>query len=770
MWKSWLRSHARAPDPPGSRLLAASIGVLAAVAAGNFFPPAPWSCWPLLGLGVASACLGLTTATGRRGWWVACGVLLGLAACARAPRAPRGGDARAVPVRFETLTRDGWSRGQRGWRTRATAIQVEWRGRPLRIPGEIEMDFAGTAGEAMLPEPGREWRGAGELVYDPELPLAAPRLRVKTLLLVSPGPERSVVDSIRGAGVRLLRHAAGVDPERLRAASLAAAVVLGRREGLQDSEVASLRRSGLAHLLAVSGLHVAAVGLLVWWLLRLLGVGIRARRWALAGALAAFALLAGGNVPVRRAAGAAIAYLLARQLGRPLQPLPAVWAIVGGLALLDPPAVLQPGFQLSAAVTLALVRWTQPLAAALRLPLRVAQALAVALIAQGASSPIIGQHFSALPLLGVAANLAAAPLALLLVAASMLALLCAALSGWVGGIALEAVAASRHLLDAISGAGGVASVAFPPAPAVVVAALVTLGCVALTRVRQAARAAALVVAATVAWVAWPGGGARDPAELRALAVREGMALLLRSGPSSVLVDTGLAPSGAWRELARERVRRLDAIVLTHPDADHIGGAAVLLERMRVGRLAYPRAFGDRPEIVPLRRLARLCGIAEFPLQRGQVFTIGPGRWEVCWPPATMAGVDNDASLVARVSLQGARLLVTGDIEARGEAALLGSHADLHAEVLQLPHHGSRTSSTPGFLAAVRPLIALAATGTRPRFAYPAPEVVRRVAGLPAVPTVQAGGEAIVSWGRDGRLVVGGEPRVFVPCQARTRER
>ena len=113
---------------------------------------------------------------------------------------------------------------------------------------------------------------------------------------------------------------------------------------------------------------------------------------------------------------------------------------------------------------------------------------------------------------------------------------------------------------------------------------------------------------------------------------------------------------------------------------------------------------------------------------------------------------------------GARVLIAGDLEAAGEGSVLAAAESLRAEVLQLPHHGSRTSSTPAFLAAVGPVIALAATGTHPRFAYPDPLVVQRVRALPAVMVGQGEGVGSVGWGDAGPLAVGGASRVWVSRQ------
>ncbi|HUK11959.1 MAG TPA: ComEC/Rec2 family competence protein [Thermoanaerobaculaceae bacterium] len=766
MSRSWLRSLAPPADLPGSRLVALGASAIAAMAVGNLAPPSPVWTWPLAAAAAAAACCGLRTPSRRLGWWGACGLLLGFAACARAPRAPEGLGARALPVRFEVVVRDGWSRGERGWSTRAAVRRLESGSGPVAHPAELQMSIPADLASSRLPMPGTGWTGSGELRFDPDAPLRPPALHVKTMLLLAPAPAGSPVDRGREVVVRALQRAADVDPVRLRAAGLAAAVLLGRRDALLEGEVASLRRSGLAHLLAVAGLHAGAFGLLVWGALRLACFPLAARRWALAGSLAAFALIAGGNTPVRRAVVAAIVYLLARQLGRPLPAVPTVWAVVASLAALEPEMVLQPGFQLTAAVSLALVRWVVPLAARLPLPAKVGQALAVAVVAQAASAPIVGEHFASVPPLGAAANLTAAPFALVLIALSLAAVLALPISTGLAGLALGGVAAARAALDLVSGVGGLGAQPFAPLPVAVAVGLAGVGALALTRTRVAAPAAWLAASATAVWLVLPAPARALPNEVRMLGVRDGMALLVRQGRAAILVDAGRSPVEAWRELARLRVDRLDAVFLTHPDVDHTGGAAMLLDRLQVARLAYPRALAGRGEIAVLRRLARRRGIPELPLERGSLVRIEGVAWDVAWPPRELEGADNDASLVARVDVGGVRLLVTGDLEARGEASVLGGGAALRADVLQLPHHGSRTSSTRGFLAAVDPLVGIAASGERPRFAYPDPLVVMRVLAVPAVVVDQRGGFTAIGWRDPGRLVVAGEEPVFVPLPGR----
>jgi competence protein ComEC len=762
MWRSSRTSSGPQPERAGTALVALALGTVVAALAGNVSPPHRVFAVPLVLVFLLAGWRALSGGGRRLGWWAACGALLGLLACALAPRWPGLARESSVPVRFTFAVRDGWTPGVRGWGTRVRVLAMECGQSPCPHRREMELVVTAPVGRAQLPRPGSRWEGSGDLVRGRRPALAAGFLRVKTMLLLTPQPGRPNVDVVRDHLVRSLQNAAGADPARLRAAGFASALVLQRREELQAGEVANMRKSGLVHILAVSGLHVGLVGVLVWGVLTLFGVLPAIRRWGVVAALIGFAVLAGGNAPVVRAAAAGVAYLAARQLGRTLEPLPVVWAIVAGLVLVDPSVLLAPGFELSAFVALALVRWVTPVAGLLRvLPLRVGQALAVALVAQAASAPLVGAYFAALPTLGVLANLAAAPLELVVVGASLLAVGVAPLSSAIGGAVLPVVQGGKLLLDSISSVGGVGSWPFPPFPPLVAGALVALGLVGLTRSRWSAHAAVLAVAGTAAWMvvpALPGGVAH---RLRVLGVHDGMAVLLQSARSSVLVDCGRSATDAWRELARARVRHLDALVVTHPDADHVGGAAMILERMRVARLCFSTAAAGRSEIVALRRLARRRGVAEVPLCQGQGVRLGAITGEVLWPPPSVEGSDNDASLVVRLDAGGVAVLISGDLEAAGERNLVATGQRLAAQVLQLPHHGSGTSSTPGFLRAVRPVVAFAASGSHPRFAYPNRDVARRVVGVPAVLMSQTGGQTTAAWGDSGRLLVGGRTPVRV---------
>ena len=204
------------------------------------------------------------------------------------------------------------------------------------------------------------------------------------------------------------------------------------------------------------------------------------------------------------------------------------------------------------------------------------------------------------------------------------------------------------------------------------------------------------------------------------------------------------------------------MAISHADLDHRGGAPSLLEAFPCGELWLPRgALGDpafRALVAQARELGvrvRERGLGDAPLVReGGALRLAP-----LWPPARGEGLsDNNRSLVLRVDFAGARALLLGDLEASGEAALLASGAELRAEIVKLAHHGSRSSSTPALLAAIRPQLAIASAPRRGRFGWPHREVLERL---------EASGIALAWTGRDGALLVRVGPHEA--CVRRWRE-
>ena len=201
---------------------------------------------------------------------------------------------------------------------------------------------------------------------------------------------------------------------------------------------------------------------------------------------------------------------------------------------------------------------------------------------------------------------------------------------------------------------------------------------------------------------------------------------------TILVDGG--PDGRALEALRERLpygaTRIQAVVLTHPHADHLAGLPPVLERLEVERLFLPGAIvASRLNAAFLEDVRRRGIRVTFP-SAPMTFELDGVELAFVMPRRPDAGVTkhpNDESLVLLVRHGAARVLLTGDLEAPGEAALLASGADVRAQVLKVGHHGSKTSTTAPFLAAVRPDMALISVGERNLYRHPAPVVLERLA-------------------------------------------
>jgi competence protein ComEC len=199
------------------------------------------------------------------------------------------------------------------------------------------------------------------------------------------------------------------------------------------------------------------------------------------------------------------------------------------------------------------------------------------------------------------------------------------------------------------------------------------------------------------------------------------------------------------------VRRLDLVIASHADLDHRGGLAAVLRALPVARLWLPPGGRADPAFRELLAVAAARRVAVAERAAGEApLALGDLRVEALWPPRVGRPAErNDASLVVRVDVAGRRVLFPGDLERAGEQRLLAARAGaLRAELLKLGHHGSRTSSSAAFLAAVAPRLALVSAPRHGRFGMPHAEVLERL------------GEAGVAWrwtGRDGALLVGLAP-------------
>jgi len=505
--------------------------------------------------------------------------------------------------------------------------------------------------------------------------------------------------------------------------------------------------------MSISGLHVTMFAWLVGGIVsRLWRLSPRAMlacpaphaaRWlGLAGA-AAYALLAGWGVPAQRTVWMIAVVVLLRSLGL-RWPLPGVLlAAALAVALADPWALLQPGFWLSF-VAVGLLVGSEPAQlarpAATRTPAAwrgrlwtaVRGGLRTQVVATVGLAPLTLAFFQQVSLVGFVANLLAIPLVTLLITPlALLGLLLPPL--WLpAGALVQGLTAVLQALASWPWAVWTAAAAPPWA----VAAGLLGGLVAVLPLPWRLRGLALPLLLPLLWP--PVERPRDGQfELIAADVGQGTAVLVRTHRHLLVYDAG--PTYTPEADAAGRVllpllrgrgeRRIDLLMLSHRDSDHVGGAASLLRALTVSALSTSLAV-DHP--------LRAAGVPHRRCDAGGSWVWDGVQFEVLHPPAAdhdTSPQGNALSCVLRVRGVEASALLTGDIEAAQEAALLQRAAGrLRADVLIVPHHGSRTSSTPAFIDAVQPRVAVVQAAYRSRFGHPAPAVEARYGdrGIPFV--------------------------------------
>jgi competence protein ComEC len=455
----------------------------------------------------------------------------------------------------------------------------------------------------------------------------------------------------------------------------------------------------------------------------------------------------------------------------------------------EPGALLDPSLQLSLASVAGLVWLAGPLRRAVpvapspprtwraRLLEPLLSGLCATVAASLATAPILALQFRRLPALGLLANLAGVPIGTALTGTTALAAVVAAASPWAAQPLLWLswpLARALLLVSDLAAAPRFAVIGTAsPGPLL---CLLACGLILLAP-RLAGRARWLAVSGFVACLVLPGpvraaaAASRGRLEWLVVSVGQGDASLLRlPDGSAVLVDGGGTFPGGPDPGARDLVpllrdlgvTRLAAVVVSHPHPDHVLGlasvaAAVPVERLYTGEAALPEA-------------AR-AALAGLPAPR----RLGPGegwdragvRFEVVGAPLGEL-VENDASLVLRVRFGATAFLLPGDIERAGEAAALVTGRTLSADVVKVPHHGSRTSSTAPFIAAVRPRWAVVSVGKGNRHGFPHPEPLERwgAAGATVVRTDEDGAIRFTS---DGTTVRRGAAEVVLDPVALWRE-
>lgn len=596
-------------------------------------------------------------------------------------------------------------------------------------------------------------------------------MRPDDLLHLAPAPAwRRFAQRVRA---RFEALAAGAISDA-NARALVVTLAVGDRSTLAPELNEHFNSSGLAHILSVSGLHIAviALGLLAvlrWLLLRSTRLARRIDARRLAGlvalpALWAYVVLTGAEVPAVRSGLMASALVAARLVDREAEPFTGLsWAAILCLAW-DPAQLHDLSFQLSFGAVLGLLTLARPLRELIPIapppagaqgirtwPLKAREwalsGACTSLAASLATAPIVAEAFHRESLVAVGANLLALPIASALTVVAALAAACtpvAPLASLLLHLASPLAIALERVADGFGALPFAAARVAAPSTLTVVLFYAALAALAFAKLSR--RALGLFAASSLALVllgAWRTARPHLERELAVtfLAVGQGDATFIRfPGGQTLLVDGGGAVGGHFDPGARiiapflweQGLSRLDAVALSHPHPDHALGLIGLAPLVPTDALWLPDDVEPGGLIAELERANRVGepdGARVRSLERGDALpSWGGARIEVLGPPhgAHFEKV-NDQSLVLKITYGEVSILLPGDAEEDAERALLQSGDDLGATILKAPHHGSKTSSTEPFVRAVHPREVVFCVGVGNRFHFPAPSVQRRYA-------------------------------------------
>jgi len=573
---------------------------------------------------------------------------------------------------------------------------------------------------------------------------------------------------------------------------IVAAVATGDRELMSDSLLGAVRAAGLAHLLAVSGMHIAAVVALVYFLVLPLWSLSPWREWvepkavasglALLGAIC-FTALTGAHPSTCRALGVAVLVLLGQCLDRRIRLLEALAWVSSALLLWRPALLWDVSFQMSFAATIALalafsgdsseLQFESP-GRAVRLSKGILSLARASFWATFATAPIALYHFGEVSPLGLFTNVLAVPLVtLILLPAALLGIVLSFVWGPLGGLVLGFsitlggwIGHACMALETLTPTGG-----WPPLNgwefalwgAIAVLLLwERLSLLVPWRLPPRTRGLLLLLALVLLTVSRSSGpDSMDVVRVTFVEIGQGDASVIELPGGQVwLVDGGgrpfVAPDGAGNPQTRaeaparqallpylrsRRIDHIDLAIVSHPHPDHYVGLQAVARQLPVRELWT--VHRERLHRGPYERWIddlRLGGTLVRSPPIGLARAAGGASLEVLWPLYAEPGGDiprrpsradpilsvNDNSLVVRLNTAGRAVLFAGDIEAEAEEYLIAQYGDaLRADVLKVPHHGSRTSSTERFARAISPAVAIISCGRANRFDFPAPEVEER---------------------------------------------
>ncbi len=566
-----------------------------------------------------------------------------------------------------------------------------------------------------------------------------------------------------------------VTPHDAVAGAIVTAVLIGDRTGLPDDIRDRLQAAGTYHVIAISGGNIAILAALVIGSLMLVGVRGRLAATVTIVVLVGYSQVATAGPSVWRATLMAVVYLAARLLDHRTAPWQATMVAAALMVVVQPLDLRDPGFVLTFGATAALLEGARRGGARFtrnRLASWLLASCVASLAVEIALLPVAAQMFSRITTAGLVLNLIAVPAMGMAQVAGLAVVLfdgpVASAAGWLAYAGSSLLVESARLVDEAPWLA-----ARVPAPGIELV-LTYYGSLAvmLLTARRAVRASggvAFVLSAACLCggfnpvdrgAAWLAASASPAPVLRwtTFDVGQGEAMLVEPPAGEpLLIDTGGAPFGSGSFDIGERVlapalwtrgiRALGALLVTHGDPDHLGGAPAVLEGFAPPLLWEGIRVPAHAPMRELRDAAVGAGVSIAARRVGESLDWGGARIRVLHPPEPdweRPRVRNDDSVVIEVLYRDVALLLTGDISAEVERALVPLLTPARTRILKVGHHGSRTSTSSELLDAWRPQIAVISCGRGNSFGHPTPDVLRRLRSI---------GTTVYRTDRDGQITL-----------------
>lgn len=611
----------------------------------------------------------------------------------------------------------------------------------------------------------------------------------KYSLVIEPKQENSLARLAEQVRNKYEAYMAQAMPKQDAAAIFA--MLFGGYQGIRPELLEAFTVTGIVHILSVSGSHITLMAGTANIVGRFLHMSPRATAALATGVILFYSLLAGAIPPVIRSALMGILTLLALTAGRERDAQHILGLVALGLLLYSPLWLFDISFQLSFGATAGLLYLAPPLRERLRkkLPVFVADSLAVTIGAQLSVLPIIAWYFNVLSLSSLLANLIIAPIVEWIIVAGLLAGLLASLLPMAGKVVFLLASVVLGLVYELSRwvAALPGSQIYMPTFSWWGGMLYYMGlgwfvigdehrkrlmsCVGMGRKLRDLKgwqAVFLLGMLAVVFCCWQMWCNNKEMQVHFIDVGQGdSALVITPHGRAFMVDTGGVREGSYDigsrvdvpYLLHYGVLKLDYIFLTHAHDDHAGGVKGILTKIPVGAIGIGHeGAGDYLQTFGTGELGKIKKLL-VPLQEGSSIELDGVRIDILYSPESrkvqesqLQATGNEFSNLIRVSYGGASFLFTGDLVAEQEQQVLANGTNVASTVLKVGHHGSRTSSSQEFLTAVNPGWAVISCGYNNSFGHPHKEILNRLTSCTKAEILRTDQQGAIVFRTDGKSI------------------